>query len=313
MPGKLVDFSTLFDAAATVLGAAMKRSSIGRRPDEIGVPRENAFRDFLQEWLPESCGIANGYVMSTEREISRQSDILLFRKATCPKFVTDAETDRRLIPIEELYGTIEVKSTLSDDQLTDAVEKCASVTNLSHSGREDPTDIKVQAAELDGSSWRDGEPEWREYRVKMPRRRDTKERPFAAILAYKRAKDTSLDNIAKALKRAKNPVDCVAVLDAGILILRDPATLKRYKSIKEGRTLASYSGFDADVLRERLRYSSGRASREYLIEPCSHQEALMFFYACLFEHLQTQTFFDYDPMDYLALWKSNNEDTAVNY
>jgi hypothetical protein len=35
----------------------------------------------------------------------------------------------------------------------------------------------------------------------------------------------------------------------------------------------------------------------------------MFFYACLFEHLQTQTFLDYDPMDYLALWKSNDEDT----
>jgi hypothetical protein len=308
VPIKPPDFSTLFDAAAAVLKAAMKRSSIGRRPDEIGGPRESAFRDFLEEWLPESCGIVNGYVVSTRREISKQSDILLFRKATCPKFVTDAKTDRRLIPIEELYGTIEVKSTLTQSELTDALSKCASVTNLTHSGREDPAEFRVQAAEIGGSAWRDDDLEWREYRVKMPSRRDNKEQPFAAILAYKMGKDISFDGITAALQRAKNPVDCVTVLDTGVIILRDPATLKRHKSLKEGKSLASYSGFDVDVLKERLRHSSGFASREYLVESCNHHEALMFFYACLFEHLQTQTFLDYDPMDYLALWKSDREE-----
>lgn len=79
--------------------------------------------------------------------------------------------------------------------------------------------------------------------------------------------------------------------------------------MKEGKPLTSYSGFDADILRERLRHSLGRADRQYLVEPCNRNEALMFFYACLFEHLQTQTFYDYDPMDYLARWKSSAEDT----
>lgn len=308
MPRERTDFSTLFDAAATELEAALKRSSIGKRPDEIGVPRENAFAKFLKGWLPESCGIANGYVVSTRREISRQADVLLYRRDRCPKFVTDKDADRRLIPVEEVYGTIEVKSTLTKAELADALTKCASVANLTHSGREKPNEIQVQAAEVEKSSSRDDELEWHDYRVKMPRRRDIKDRPFAAVLAYKMGKDCTLDAITSSLERAENDIDCVAVLDTGVIILRDPATLKRYKSLKEGKSLTSYSGFNAEIMKERLRHSVGRTPRQFLVEPCNCQEALMFFYACLFEHLQTQTFLDYDPMDYLARWKSNDED-----
>jgi hypothetical protein len=309
MPRDRTEFSTLFDAAATVLEAALKLSSIGKRPDEIGGPREDAFAEFLSGWVPESVGIANGYVVSTRREISRQADVLLYRRATCPKFVTDKKTDRRLIPIEEVYGTIEVKSTLGEDELSDAMEKCASVANLTNSGRYEPEELHVQATEVKSSASRTDNLEWTDYRVKMPRRRDIKDRPFAAVLAYKIGKDYTFDDITAALERSKSDIDCVAVLDTGVAILRDPATLKRYKSLKEGKALASYGGYDSDILKERLRHLRGRAERQYLVEPCTSKEALMFFYACLFEHLKKQTFYDYDPMDCLARWKSNDEET----
>jgi len=306
VPRDRTEFSTLFDAAATELEVAFKRSSIGKRPDEKGGPREDAFAEFLKDWVPESCGIANGYVVSTRREISRQVDVLLYRRATCPKFLTDKKTDRRLIPIEEVYGTIEVKSTLTKTEVEDALAKCTSVAALTNSGRYDPEDARVQAAEVEKSSFRDDDLEWKEYRVRMPRPRDIKDRPFAAVLAYKMGKDYRFDDITASLERAKCDIDCVAVLDIGIIILRDPATLKRYLSLKEGKSLASYSGFNAEIMKERLRHSRGRADRQFLVEPCTRREALMFFYACLFEHLQTQTFYDYDPMDYIARWKGDD-------
>ena len=305
MPRERTEFSTLFDAAATELEAALKRSSIGKRPDEIGGPRENAFAKFLEDWLPEACGIANGYVVSTRRQISKQSDVLLYRRGTCPKFLADKDVDRRLIPIEELYGTIEVKSTLTEHELTDALSKCASVTALDHSGREDPTEVEIEAAEIERSSQRNDGLEWQRYRVKLPNPRKRNERPFTAIFAYKSEKNTDLDDLAKALQGAKDQIDCLAVLDLGVLILCDPERLKRYKSLKEGKPLASYSGFNADILHERLRHSSLKVAPKYLVEPCNSQETLMFFYACFSDHLRTQRFLDYDPMDYVALWKKN--------
>src|ERR1035437_6141653 len=169
MPRDRTEFSTLFDAAATELEAALKLSSIGKRPDEIGAPREHAFAEFLKDWVPESCGIANGYVVSTRRGISRQADVLLYRRATCPKFVTDKKTDRRLIPIEEVYGTIEIKSTLTKTELSDAVDKCGSVAKLTNSGRYETEQLRVQAAEVENSSSRNDDLEWKDYRLRMPR------------------------------------------------------------------------------------------------------------------------------------------------
>jgi hypothetical protein len=88
-----------------------------------------------------------------------------------------------------------------------------------------------------------------------------------------------------------------------------PSKLPDFSTLFDAAATVLGAAMKRSSIKERLRRSSARASREYLIEPCNRQDTLMLFYACLFEHLQTQTFLDYDPMDYLALWKSNNEDT----
>jgi hypothetical protein len=257
VPRERTQFSTLFDAAAAELEAALKRSSIGQRPDEIGVPRENAFAEFLEDWVPDSCGIANGYVLSTRRGISRQADVLLYRKATCPKFLTDKKTDRRLVPIEEVYGTIEVKSTLTKIELADALTKCASVAKLTNSGREEDTELRVQAAELENSSWPESELEWKDYRVKIPRRRDIKYRPFAAVLAYKMGKAYTLEDITASLEDAKSDIDCVAVLDTGVIILGDAQTLQITQGGQTPRCLQwlqcrNHEGMATTQLRTRI-------------------------------------------------------------
>jgi hypothetical protein len=59
---------------------------------------------------------------------SKQSDVVLYDKHRCPRLLVSDE--HSVYPCESVYGTIEVKSDLTSDQLRDGFEKVASVKKM---------------------------------------------------------------------------------------------------------------------------------------------------------------------------------------
>lgn len=87
-----------------------------------GTVRENILREFLaEERLPAKYGIGSGEIVGRVRDVSNQSDIIIYDKLNGVTLLYDETT--KVFPIDSVYGIIEVKSALSKTELIDCVEK----------------------------------------------------------------------------------------------------------------------------------------------------------------------------------------------
>jgi hypothetical protein len=97
-----------------------------------GAPREVALRDQLERFLPKRYGVTTGHVVSAKPEWSRQADVIIYDAIKCPTFFTGTGIQGTVVPVEAVFGIIEVKSTLDEAQFGDAVEKIAAFKRLCH-------------------------------------------------------------------------------------------------------------------------------------------------------------------------------------
>lgn len=93
-----------------------------------GALREGALREVLIKYLPKKYGVTTGVIVDSKGTQSNQQDIILYDIATCPVLVNEEEL--RMIPVESVYATIEVKSSLDSTILSEAYENIKSVKNL---------------------------------------------------------------------------------------------------------------------------------------------------------------------------------------
>jgi hypothetical protein len=147
---KLPNFESLFDAAAAEFQAAFMKSKNSVRPDEIGSAREGHLRKFLQDWLPRKYGVTHGYVVSLEKKSSRQSDVIVYDESACPKFVQDESNGRRIVPLANTYGIIEVKSTLGENELSDSLQKFDDFSKLLDGFQLQPEYFEEEEGDLSG-------------------------------------------------------------------------------------------------------------------------------------------------------------------
>jgi len=78
----------------------------------MGDCREDALIQFLKNGkLPSKYGIGSGEIISPLREVSRQSDLIIYDAGKCPLWIYSQKV--QVFPIEGVYGIIEVKSKLS--------------------------------------------------------------------------------------------------------------------------------------------------------------------------------------------------------
>jgi hypothetical protein len=94
-----------------------------------GAPRESGVRGFLADRLPGRYGIGEGFVMDRTGALSAQSDVVVFDRERMPRIELH-ERGRLLFPCECVYATVEVKSRLTADALSDAVQNIASFKRL---------------------------------------------------------------------------------------------------------------------------------------------------------------------------------------
>lgn len=96
---------------------------------EYGMYRETVVRDFLKFIVPRSLDISTGFVITPLNDVSTQCDIIIFDAGMTPLY---QEGERqRFFPIESIFCIGEVKSTLSKTQLSEALNKMASIKALS--------------------------------------------------------------------------------------------------------------------------------------------------------------------------------------
>jgi hypothetical protein len=96
---------------------------------EKGLGNEQALRDLLVEILPRRYGVAKGKAINANGEMSRQLDIIIYDSIACPVLFTD-ENRNQILPVEGVYGVIEVKTSLTSRLLSESFENLASVYAL---------------------------------------------------------------------------------------------------------------------------------------------------------------------------------------
>lgn len=67
-------------------------------PGEKGTSFEEVFRKFLRQYLPKSLAVANGFIVNSYGNKSRQIDVIIYDAAKTPIFFENGE--RRIVPIE---------------------------------------------------------------------------------------------------------------------------------------------------------------------------------------------------------------------
>lgn len=93
-----------------------------------GSAREDLLKDYLRDLLPNKYSISSGIIIDFNQNQSKQQDFIIHDAFNCPSFFkTDSNT---ILPIESIYATIEIKSTLNYDTLKQSVENIESVRKL---------------------------------------------------------------------------------------------------------------------------------------------------------------------------------------
>jgi hypothetical protein len=278
-------------------------------------------RQFLRDWLPQQYDVTNGYVINRRREISRQCDVIFYNPLVCPKFILDKAADRRLVPLADTYGTIEVKSTLDEKELDDALEKIESVDNLLFFDKSmyafpaEYDEYEVQAVEIEKDdpysfpsrhkqSYIPND-QWRTFRVKMEKEKPKRTSPFSMIFAYKLAANLTLEKIEESLRKRKHVPNAIIVLDTGFLMRFSKEAMKRYKSLKDGKPIDEYY-FDSEIFSAYIERSDPSASKYIVEQPTSQRETLLFFYSFLLDLLNDQQLPSYVHTDLVAVWRKKD-------
>lgn len=93
-----------------------------------GSAREDLLKDYLKKLLPEKYSISSGIIIDNNQKQSKQQDFIIHDAFNCPSFFKTESNS--ILPIESVYATIEVKSTLDYSTLEQSVKNVESVRTL---------------------------------------------------------------------------------------------------------------------------------------------------------------------------------------
>jgi hypothetical protein len=110
----------LFIHIEQTLVAQFNETSVIHHKGDRGENREEILRKFLEDHLPKRFGVAKGEIVSLNGEHSYSADIIIYDAVNCPILYAGKT---QILPIEGVYGVIEIKSGLSKDELLSDCEK----------------------------------------------------------------------------------------------------------------------------------------------------------------------------------------------
>lgn len=95
---------------------------------ERGASREELFIKYLKGYFPLKFSMGRGAIIDSSGIQSKQQDCIIYDSFNSP-ILLDLETTQ-MVPIESVYATVEVKSTLNKTELKKCVENIKSVRKL---------------------------------------------------------------------------------------------------------------------------------------------------------------------------------------
>jgi hypothetical protein len=109
-----------------MLVAKFGQGDLVRHNLEKGLGNEQALRELLSDFLPLRYGVGKGKVVNGDGEMSRHLDVIIYDALGCPTLFVD-ENRNQILPIEGVFGAIEVKTTLTATTLAEAFDSLSSV------------------------------------------------------------------------------------------------------------------------------------------------------------------------------------------
>jgi hypothetical protein len=109
-----------------MLVAKSGQADLVRHNLEKGLGNEQALRELLIAFLPLRYGVGKGKVVNGDGGISKHLDVIIYDALSCPTLFVD-ENHNQILPIEGVFGAVEVKTTLTATTLAEAFENLASV------------------------------------------------------------------------------------------------------------------------------------------------------------------------------------------
>lgn len=96
---------------------------------EYGEYREKAVIDLLNLFVPQSLSISEGFIITSDGDVSTQCDLIIYDPKSCPRLIDSSH--QKFFPIESVVGVGEVKSTIqSQSEMTKILNKLATVKAL---------------------------------------------------------------------------------------------------------------------------------------------------------------------------------------
>jgi hypothetical protein len=129
MKQKVTVTKSISEQLHRMLAAKKGQSQLIDHNLEKGLGNEESLRQLLRTFLPRKFGVAKGKIANPEGNLSRQLDIIIYDALGCPSLFVD-ENQNQILPIEGVYGVIEVKTTLDSTSLDDAFQNLKSVYDL---------------------------------------------------------------------------------------------------------------------------------------------------------------------------------------
>ncbi|EKO3865884.1 hypothetical protein JFR02_005074 [Vibrio harveyi] len=106
-----------------------------------GQGNENILENLLRKFLPKKYAVGTGVVIDQEGRQSKQCDIVIYDAFNYPEIFS--QTEINFFPIDFVYAVIEIKTTLDQQKMNEAIENIRSVRSLKYikqTFRETPTE-----------------------------------------------------------------------------------------------------------------------------------------------------------------------------
>ncbi len=121
-----------FDEWSQIISKCLKSeaeflTTVAKHEVEIDAPRDSFIRNLLELFLPSSYAIGSGRVVDSEGQSSSKLDLVIYRR-DFPRLNLPGSADMFLY--ESVLATIEVRPKLIRKTLFDALDACASLSEL---------------------------------------------------------------------------------------------------------------------------------------------------------------------------------------
>lgn len=117
----------------TAVGLFLEKDGRILHSGEYGKFREAVSKEFLRHIVPLNLGIGNGFIITSEDEVSKECDVVIYDKVNTPLIQSDEQ--QRFFPVETVCGIGEIKSTLSKSEFKKAINKLARNKSLRTSAK----------------------------------------------------------------------------------------------------------------------------------------------------------------------------------